>query len=182
MTQEFWEKIMGYNPSIFKNPGNPVEMVSWNDCKAFIKILNNRWDGVGTFRLPTEAEWEYACRMGEPNYRNDQGELIEWQLLKYAWFYSRSEGKCHPVASKEADKMGFYDLQGSLWEWCEDWKGAYTGSSEKDPIGPKTGTHKIYRGGSWFNEPEALRPENRNAHEPDKVFTNAGLRLVYMAK
>ena len=180
VTQALWERVMGYNPSVFRHPDNPVEMVSWNDCQAFIDSLNQRWEGEGLFRMPTEAEWEYACRMGEPDYKDEQGKTLVWKLQKYAWFYSRSEGKSHPVASKLPDRMGFYDLQGSVWEWCQDWRGKYEEGAQTDPSGPPNGKRKIYRGGSWFNEPEALRPENRHGHEPDQIFTNAGLRLVYI--
>ncbi|NQZ75334.1 MAG: SUMF1/EgtB/PvdO family nonheme iron enzyme [Ekhidna sp.] len=179
VTQELFELIMGYNPSVFNSPNNAVEMISWHDSQAFIDELNKVWKGEGSFRMPTEAEWEYACRMGEPEYRDEKGQITNWKLQKYAWFYSRSEGKSHPVASKEPDKMGFYDLQGGLWEWCNDWKGKYNGGEQVDPQGPEQGERKIYRGGSWFNEPEALRSENRNAHPPSERFPNAGLRLVY---
>ncbi|MEM6377232.1 MAG: formylglycine-generating enzyme family protein [Bacteroidota bacterium] len=180
VTQELWEQVMHYNPSTFRHPQNPVEMISWNDCQYFIDVLNNLWEGEGQFRFPSEAEWEYACRMGELDYKDEQGSIVPWKLRKYAWFNSRSEGKSHPVASKAPDQMGFYDLKGSLWEWCQDWRGKYTPGPQTDPSGPPNGTRKIYRGGSWFNEPEALRAENRHGHEPDQVFTNAGLRLVYV--
>lgn len=180
VTQELWEHVMAYNPSVFKDAKRPVEMVSWNDCQAFIEKLNNTWQGKGKFKMPTEAQWEYAAKLGEPEFRDEQGKIINRELFKYAWYNSRSEGKSHPVGSKEADNIGLYDMQGNMWEWVLDWKGAYNSDTKTNPTGPKTGTHKVYRGGSWFNEPEALRPENRNAHPPDQVFTNAGLRLIYV--
>ncbi len=182
VTQALWEKVMGYNPSVFRDPQRPVEMVSWHDCMAFVRKLNAAWTGEGHFALPTEAQWEYAARLAEPDYRNEDGTIRVADLRRYAWFNSRSEGKSHPVATKEADRMGFHDLLGNVWEWCADWKSPYDAQAKTDPLQQAPAERRVYRGGSWFNEPEALRPENRHGHGPDQPFTNAGLRLVYSKK
>ncbi len=182
LSQKLWESVMHYNPSVFKGENMPVDMISWDDSMRFIDKLNELWEGEGTFRMPTEAEWEYAARLAEPPIRDETGEINIWEFQKFAWFNSRAEGRAHPMGTKQADMLGFYDLFGNHWEWCSDWKGDYTAKPKVDPQGPETGTHKIYRGGSWFNEPQALRPENRNAHPPEVPFTNASLRLVYVHK
>lgn len=180
VTQAVWESIMPYNPSVFLHPQKPIDMVSWNDCQEFIQKLNQL--GLGTFRMPTEAEWEYACKLGDTDYWDEKGNVIPWKLEKYAHFHSRAEGKSHLVGDKLSNRLGVYDMAGNVWEWCSDWKGVYEEGLQTDPQGPKTGVRKIIRGGSWFNEPEALRPANRNAHKPHEVFTNIGLRLVLLVE
>ena len=176
VTQAQWEAVMGYNPSTFRHPDRPVEMVSWNDAQAFIQKLNLM--GKGTFRLPTEAEWERACKLGGYTFRDEEGKIVPWQLRQYAWFHSQSEGRSHPVGRKKPGAFQLYDMMGNVWEWCSDWYGPYPDSAQTDPAGPATGEIKVYRGGSWFNEPAALRPANRHRHPVDVRFTNAGLRLV----
>ncbi|MCR9099202.1 MAG: formylglycine-generating enzyme family protein [bacterium] len=176
VTQAEWEAIMGYNPSTFRHPDRPVEMVSWNDAQVFIQKLNVM--GKGTFRLPTEAEWERACKLGGYTFRDEEGRIVPWQLRQYAWFHSQSEGRSHPVGRKKPGAFQLYDMMGNVWEWCSDWYGPYRDSAQTDPTGPDTGEIKVYRGGSWFNEPAALRPANRHRHPVDVRFTNAGLRLV----
>lgn len=181
VTQAQWQAVMGSNPSVFHRGAEavqrPVEMVSWNDCLAFIKQLNAA--GNGTFRLPTEAEWEYACRAGTSSLYPWGADLSLKPLQAHAWFNSRAEGKSQPTGTKKPNPWGLYDLHGNVWEWCQDWRGPYEAREQTDPQGPETGTQKVYRGGSWFNEPEALRSANRHGHPPDQRFTNAGLRLVW---
>ena len=180
VTQEQWEWIMKENPSVFQgyedSHRRPVERVTWEDCRLFIKRLNAL--GKGVFRLPTEAEWEYACRAGSTG-RFPWGEDPSYSgLSDHAWFYSRSEGTSQPVGRKEPNAWGLYDMHGNVWEWVSDWFGPYPGQTQTDPTGPESGEKKVIRGGSWFNEPEALRPANRNAHVPQSRQTNTGLRLV----
>jgi formylglycine-generating enzyme required for sulfatase activity len=180
VTQQQWEAIMGNNPSIFydypESGNHPVDMISWDDAAEFISKLNA--EGIGQFRMPTEAEWEYACRAGS-TARFYWGDDPGYKLLnQYAWGYSRAEGRSHPVGSKEPNAWGFYDLSGGVWEWCSDWRGDYNPADTLDPQGPAEGKSRIYRGGSWFNEPEALRSANRHGHPPDTRGSNSGLRLV----
>lgn len=181
VTQAQWFAVMEENPATFQDfaasPSHPVEGVSWLDAQAFIARMNGR--GLGRFRLPTEAEWEYAARAGtstrfpwgeDPGYR---------ELPQHAWFYSRAEGRSHPVGQKRANAWGVHDLTGGVWEWCHDWFGPYPGAAAANPRGPDEGDARVIRGGSWFNEPEALRPANRHRHPPDSRQTNLGLRLVW---
>ncbi len=174
VTQAQWRAVMGSDPSAFRETAAggalPVEMISWNDAQAYLQKLNAL--GQGSFRLPAEAEWEYAARAGsaaryphgdDPGYR---------ELRRYAWFNPESEGRSHPVGRKRPNPWGLYDMLGGVWEWVEDALGAY-------PQGPRDQSKRVIRGGSWFNEAEALRSANRNAHEPDSRQTNLGLRLVW---
>ena len=181
VTQEQWQAVMGENPSVFHQgkeaKDRPVDMVSWEDCQAFIAKLNE--SGPGTFRLPTEAEWEYACRAGTQSLYPWGEDLSLKSIQSHAWFNSRAEGRSHPVGKKRPNPWGLYDMHGNVWEWCQDWRGPYQLRRQTDPQGPNSGERKVYRGGSWFNEPEALRPANRHGHPPDQPFTNAGLRLVW---
>ena len=180
VTQGQWMSVMGNNPSVFKNyPDSekyPVDMISWNKSQEFINRINEL--DLGTFRLPTEAEWEYACRAGT-NTRYYWGtDSTDWKVYDYAWAFSRAEGKSHEVGTKKANRWGLHDMSGNVWEWCQDWRGAYQENDTIDPGGAASGTKKIYRGGSWFNRPSTLRSANRNGHEPDVTGTNSGMRLV----
>jgi hypothetical protein len=172
---------MGENPSTFQDfpasASHPVEGVSWLDAQAFLAKLNAA--GVGRFRLPTEAEWEYAARAGTTD-RFPWGDDAEYRELPlHAWYYSRAEGRSHPVGRKRPNPWGLHDMFGGVWEWCADWFGAYDSAPVLDPQGPAGGTHRCIRGGSWFNEPEALRCANRHRHSPESRQTNLGLRLVW---
>lgn len=180
VTQEQWAAVMGENPSVFKDQPNwkdyPVDWVSWEDCRRFIDKLNTL--GIGTFRMPTEAEWEYACKAGGEAryYWGDDPDYAE--INQHAWIYSRAEGRSQPVGQKSPNQWGLYDMCGNVWEWCSDWKGPYPTDLQIDPPGPATGTQRIFRGGSWFNLDKTARCANRNAHVPDESYTNIGLRLV----
>jgi formylglycine-generating enzyme required for sulfatase activity len=149
VTQEQWEAVMGNNPSHFKGPKNPVEQVSWDDCQQFLRQAQ-REVGVrgGKFQLPTEAQWEYACRAGSTTrycFGDDESGLGE-----YAWYDKNSGNKTHPVGEKKPNAWGLYDMHGNVWEWCQDWYdgGYYANSPTDDPTGP--GSNRVLRGGSWF--------------------------------
>ena len=149
VTQGQWEAVMGSNPSTHSNCGRtcPVEMVSWEDAQAFIAALNRR-EGVTGYRLPTEAEWEYAARAGAQtayHFGNAASDLV-----LYAW-YGELElfGSIHPVGQKRPNAWGLYDMHGNVWEWVADWYGAYPPGSVTDPRGPSTGALRVHRGGSW---------------------------------
>jgi formylglycine-generating enzyme required for sulfatase activity len=180
VTQAQWQAVMGVNPSVFQQgeetSKRPVESVSWADCNKFVKILNSK--GNDRFRLPTEAEWEYACRAGSesPYYwqEGQNGELV----FSYSWCNSRSYATTHAVGLKLPNAWGLYDMCGNVWEWCSDWYDAYQGYSVTDPAGPQSGKEKVFRGGSWYDFPVSLRSANRHRHEPEGRYTSIGLRLV----
>jgi len=150
VTQEQWEAVMGNNPSRFKGPQNPVDGVSWNDCQAFLKKLQEkRANHAGAFRLPTEAQWEYACRAGTRtrySFGDDKADLG-----KYAWYQGNSSGQTHPVGQKKPNAWGLYDMHGNVWEWCQDYYDGdyYAASPTDDPTGPATGSSRVHRGGRW---------------------------------
>ena len=144
VTQEQWEAVMDGNPSKFKRSQNPVENVSWEDCQQFLGRLNKRErNQSGKFRLPTEAEWEYACRAGSET-KYCFGDSAK-QLGEYAWYRDSSGGdKPHPVGQRKPNAWGLYDMHGNVWEWCQDWYGVgyYANSPTNDPIGPTAGTFR----------------------------------------
>jgi formylglycine-generating enzyme required for sulfatase activity len=148
VTQKEWVAIMGSNPSYFEGDNRPVERVSWNDVQEFIKKLNAK-EGGDKYRLPTEAEWEYACRAGS-NGKWHFGDN-ENQLGDYAWYTANSGNETKPVGQKKPNAFGLHDMHGNVWEWCQDWYGKdYYGNSPKtDPTGPSSGSYRVYRGGSW---------------------------------
>ncbi|MEX0324036.1 MAG: formylglycine-generating enzyme family protein [Puniceicoccaceae bacterium] len=181
VTQAQWSAVMGFNPSTFTQSVSsglhPVEGVSWSDAMNFIEVLNEQLSG--TFNLPTEAEWEYACRAGS-NSRFPWGNDPHFKdLLKHAWFNSRAEGRTHPVGQKQPNKWGLHDMHGNVWEWCSDAFSTYTDSVEAGPSTKASTAPRIIRGGSWFNEPEALRSANRHRHPVDSRQTNLGFRVLW---
>jgi formylglycine-generating enzyme required for sulfatase activity len=155
-------------------------MVSWNDTQEFLRRLNTLNLG-GNFRLPTEAEWEYAARSGTTT-RYSFGDDPDYRTLsQYAWFYSQAEGRSHPVGVKKPNNWGLFDMHGGVWEWCNDGFASFDESKVvNDPTGPAEGDYRIIRGGSWFNEPEALRSANRHRHHVDSRQTNIGFRVVWI--
>lgn len=180
ITQGQWKAVMGSNPSVFRDresaDSHPVEMVSWEDAQQFLRKLNDL--KLGEFRLPTEAEWEYACRAGTET-RYSFADDPDYRLLpQHAWFYSRAEGRSQPVGTRKPNPWGLHDMHGNVWEWCADWFGPYTAEERTDPTGPEKGDGRVIRGGSWFNEPEALRSANRHRHPIDSRQTNLGFRVV----
>jgi formylglycine-generating enzyme required for sulfatase activity len=181
VTQAQWEAVMGRNPAAFRYgplaPRRPVDSVSWEDCARFIARLDAR--GNGRFRLPTEAEWEYAARAGSTTRFPWGDDPRERETHTHAWANSRSYAVTHPVGGKPPNAWGLYDMHGSVWEWCSDWYGPYAAGSQRDPLGPPSGTERVFRGGSWYDFPVSLRSANRHRHRPDGRYTAVGLRLVW---
>jgi formylglycine-generating enzyme required for sulfatase activity len=180
VTQEQWAQVMGGHPSYFEGAQRPVELVSWNDCQEFIQKLNAKFpmDGARKFSLPTEAEWEYACRAGtkERFYTGDS----DMEPDRIGWNTAISEGKTHPVGGKLPNAWGLYDTCGNVGEWCQDWyaKDYYAGSPHSDPPGPLTGSERLVRGGSWFFSVQTCRSASRDGFVPDYRYSNLGCRLV----
>ena len=174
VTQALWQTVMGKNPSKFKGDNLPVERVGWDDCQEFISKLN---DITGkTFRLPTEAEWEYAARGGNKS-RGYQYSGSN-NLLDVAWFRDNSGSKTHGVGTKQANELGIYDMSGNVWEWCQDWYGTYSSSSRVNPTGANSGSDRVFRGGSWFNYAWSCRSSCRRRNAPYDDDSFLGLRLV----
>ena len=178
VTQRQWESVMGGNPSGFKGGNRPVEHVSWNDCQMFIRKVNAQL-GPGTVRLPTEAEWEYACRAGGngPYCRLADGREITGATLdRLAWFIANSESETHPVGQKEPNAFGLYDMLGNVWEWCADWYDKYEGKGT-DPVGPASGSNRVLRGGNLDFDARFCRSALRYLNRPWKRLDNVGFRL-----
>lgn len=177
-TQEIWEAIMGENPSIFKEPRRPVENVSWEDTRAFIRKLNREtgW----TLRLPTEAEWEYAARGG----LNSQGYVYAGsdKLKQVGWYFENSENETHEVGLLLANELGIYDLSGNILEWCEDdYHENYDDAPEDGTARidhPERGGRRVLRGGGYFDSPGNCRSANRDYTVPDGRFNSVGFRLA----
>ena len=176
VTQELWEAVMGNNP--FYNTGNsryPVEKVSWDDCQTFIHELN-RLTGK-QFRLPTEAEWEFAARGG--NRSNGYKYSGSNRIDDVAWYYGNSSETTHSVGTRSPNELGIYDMSGNVWEWCSDWYGDYSSSSQTNPTGPADGSFRVLRGGSWGSSAAAgCRVSFRGINYPDDRNYNIGFRLV----
>lgn len=174
VTQAQWESVMEQNPSKFQGASKPVESVSWTDCNAFVEKLNQQ---NGThFRLPTEAEWEYACRAGSTgnySFGDEKGGLGI-----YATFGLNSGGGTLPVGSKQPNAWGLYDMHGSVWEWCADWFNDYPTGAALNPLGPAHGKNRIIRGGSWHGNPADCRAANRGFRDPEKQEAILGFRLA----
>ncbi|NQU75335.1 MAG: formylglycine-generating enzyme family protein, partial [Planctomycetes bacterium] len=176
VTQEQWEAVMGSNPSRFKGRMNPVEQVSWNDCQGFLKKLNPKLTAL-TATLPTEAEWEYACRAGSTTKYCFGNEVKD--LGGHAWHSGNSGKRTHPVSKKKPNAWGLYDMHGNVWEWCQDWFGKHRGdSSEKDPTGAKTGRSRVLRGGSWYYAATYCRSASRNGYAPSGRGSDYGFRVA----
>lgn len=159
VTQAQWQALMGNNPSLYReDPQRPVEQVSWEDAQAFLKALNAR-EGGARYRLPTEAEWEYAAQAGSTaaySFGDDAS-----QLGQYAWYKGNSGHHPHPVGKMQPNAWGLYDMHGNVWEWVHDWYGPYSAGAVKDPQGPEVGTHRMRRGCAWNNEAAICRTRNR---------------------
>ena len=174
ITQALWQAVMGNNPSRFKGDDLPVEKVSWDDCQDFISKLNAMTGK--RFRLPSEAEWEYAARGGKKSrgYQysgsNTFGDV--------AWYYGNSGPKTHAVGTKQPNELGIYDMIGNVWEWCQDWFGSYSSSPQTNPTGAASGSYRVYRGGSWCNSARDCRTSYRRGNTPDFRYFDLGLRLV----
>ena len=176
VTQELWQAVMGSNPSGFSGANLPVEKVSWEDCQIFIAILNELTGKY--FRLPTEAEWEYAARGGSKSqgYKYSGSNTVD----DVAWYPSNSSSKTHPVATKAPNELGIYDMSGNVLEWCSDWYSSsyYSSSSQYNPTGPASGSRRVYRGGSWGSSARLCRVSYRDYNGPSYRFYNLGLRLA----
>jgi formylglycine-generating enzyme required for sulfatase activity len=173
VTQTQWEKVMGNNPSRFKGPNLPVEKVSWEDCQAFIQKLNAQAPGGG-FRLPTEAEWEYACRAGTSG-------AYAGELDAMGWYKSNSGSKTHDVGGKQPNSWGLYDMHGNVREWCEDWYRVYPSGTVTDPAGPGSGSVRVDRGGGWYNLGGNCRSAIRRRGNPSNRYSVLGFRLARTA-
>ena len=173
VTQELWLAVMGKNPSNFKGDKKPVEQVSWDDCQEFITKLNQLTGK--NFRLPTEAEWEYAARGGNKSkgYKYSGSNTID----NVAWYTNNSGSKTHDVKTKQANELGIYDISGNVWEWCQDRYGSYSSSSQINPTGPSSGSRRVIRGGSWYYYAKYCRVSFRYSRSPDISSYNLGLRL-----
>lgn len=175
VTQAQFERVMGRNPSVFQGtqlPGDsgnhPVESVSWIDAVEFCRRLSELPEEKAArrvYRLPTEAEWEYACRAGSPGEYafGDQVELLD----EYCWYATNSGGRTHPVGEKKPNAWGLHDMHGNAWEWVADWYEPHSGRAAIDPTGPRRGTDRVYRGGGWQYSAPYCRSANRTATRPD---------------
>lgn len=192
VTQELWQAVMGSNPSYFSGNNLPVEQVSRNDCQEFIKKLNSL-TGL-QFRLPTEAEWEYAARGGNKSkgYKysgsNDIGS-VAWYCKNSGnsifngdpWEFDKMESnncRTHAVATKAPNELGLYDMSGNVSEWCSDWYGSYNSGSQTNPKGPSSGSERVYRGGNCYYSAGDCRVSNRDLISVDLRYYYMGLRLA----
>lgn len=174
VTQEQWKAVMGNNPSYFQGERHPVEQVDWMDCQEFVEKLS-KMTGI-RFRLPTEAEWEYAARGGRKGkgYKYSGGDL----LPQIAWYNENSSGTSHEVGQKAPNELGLYDMSGNIWEWVHDWKGDYSEEALTNPTGPETGDERVCRGGGWNREHDRCRVSYRGDDQPDLRYRSLGLRVV----
>lgn len=165
-----WKK-----PGFAQKEDHPVTCISWNDAQEFVKWVNKK-EGVDIYRLPTEAEWEYASRAGSTtaySFGNDAGSLGE-----YAWYDKNSGGKTHPVAQKQPNAWGLHDIHGNVFEWCSDLYGDYQEGSVTDPIGASTGSKRLKRGGGWYYEANFCRSAARSGYNPSSRYSSLGFRLA----
>ena len=179
VTQEQYQKVMVTNPSKVKGPQNPVERVNWAEAVEFCGKLSAMPAEKTTghvYRLPTEAEWEYACRSGTTTaygYGDDA-----FRLGDYGWFRSNSDTKPHPVGEKKPNAWGLYDMHGGVYEWCQDWSGAYPSGSATDPTGATSGSYRVYRGGSWDYYAWSCRSAARYGGSPVYRSSILGFRVL----
>ncbi len=175
VTQELWQAVMGSNPSYFTGDlQRPVEQVNWNDCQTFISKLN-QMTGLN-FRLPTEAEWEYAARGGNRSqgYKYAGSSTVD----DVAWYDGNSGSTTHPVATKAPNELGLYDMCGNVFEWCQDWYGSYGSDGQTNPIGPASGSTRVVRGGCWYFNDRWCRVSSRSESTPPYTKNRNGMRLA----
>jgi len=176
VTQDEYRRVMGTSPAAFQGNERPVEGVSWEDASEFCRRLGAQ--ERETYRLPTEAEWEYVCRAGSRSafcYGDDDTRLGE-----FAWYDASAGPKTHPVGSRKPNDWGIYDMHGNVWEWCQDWYGEdfYSTGPSTDPKGPSTGEYRVLRGGCWYNRPVFCRSARRDFNRPDYRDDGIGFRVV----
>ncbi|MDB4621624.1 formylglycine-generating enzyme family protein, partial [Rubripirellula sp.] len=178
VTQEQYKQVMGVNPSDFKESNNPVEQVSWEDAVEFCRKLSElpaEKSAGRVYRLPTEAEWEYACRAGTTtkySFGDDDSELGD-----YAWFSGNSGQTSHPVGVKQPNAWGLYDMHGNVWEWCQDRYGDYPGRTVTNPSGANSGSGRVFRGGSWSRTAGFCRSAYRVRYYPSYRYFSIGFRV-----
>ena len=176
VTQELWKAVMGSNPSYYKGDNLPVEQVSWNDVQEFLRKLNAMTGK--RYRLPTEAEWEFAARGGNSSrgYKYSGGNSFG----SVAWYWENSGIRTHAVGTKSPNELGIYDMSGNVWEWCQDWyNSSYYGSSPRtNPQGPNSGSYRVCRGGGWRSSARDCRVSYRDSYTPDFRYYYLGFRLA----
>ena len=174
VTQALWTAVMGDNPSFRVGNNLPVEQVSWNDCQTFLSKLNAATGE--NFRLPTEAEWEFAARGGNSSkhFLYSGSDNID----DVAWYNDNSGIETHEVATRQPNELGIYDMTGNVWEWCQDWYADYSGDAQTNPAGPASGESRVHRGGSWGFIASGCRISTRLESAPDNNLAYIGLRLV----
>jgi formylglycine-generating enzyme required for sulfatase activity len=185
VTQEEYLSVMGSNPSYFTgDTKRPVEQVSWHEATNYCSELTMRQRAAGqlpngyVYRLPTEAEWEYACRAGNTTRFGYGEDPVYTQLGNYAWYDANSGSVTHPVGQKQPNAWGLYDMHGNVYEWCGDWYGTYPGVIVTDPKGAATGSYRVMRGGCWYYGAKYCRSANRGSSSPDIRHSSVGFRLV----
>jgi formylglycine-generating enzyme required for sulfatase activity len=178
VTQEQYQKVMGTDPSHFKGPQNPVEKVSWTDAVEFCRKLSAmpaEKTAGHVYRLPTEAEWEYACRSGTTTACGFGDDVS--RLGDYGWFVGNSDSSTHPVGEKKPNAWGLYDMHGNVWEWCQDWYGRVLDSAT-DPTGAMSGSLRVLRGGSWSDDAGDCRSADRLRDSPRDRGSALGFRVL----
>ena len=163
VTQAQWFKVMDTTPSHFRGELLPVDSVSWDDCQQFCAKTG--------MKLPTEAQWEYACRAGTKGATYGDLDLI-------AWHQGTAGGTTHAVGQLQPNALGFFDMLGNVWEWCEDWDGPYSSGSVTNPTGTTTGTYRLLRGGYWSNYADGCRASQRGGDSPGGIGSKFGFRVV----
>ena len=184
VTQELWQAVMGTTLTDFASQlgvctygvgdDYPMYFISWDDCKEFIGMLNEITQM--NFRLPTEAEWEFACRGGNNSrgYKYSGSNYID----NVAWYWGNSDEEAHPVATKSPNELGIYDMTGNVWEWCADWYGDYSSGAQTNPKGPYDGSRRVRRGGGWYVIARNCRSSDRYSDDPTDRKRYLGLRLA----
>ena len=174
VTQALWEAVMGQNPSSFRGDNLPVDNVSWDDCVQFCQLLSQKTGK--RFRLPTEAEWEFAARGG--NQSNHYKYAGSDNLYDVAWCINNSDNIPHVVKTKKPNELGIYDMTGNVWEWCGDWYARYDGCFQDNPMGPSSGKFRVHRGGGWLNSPLYCRVSYRYYAKQGRRNNFRGFRLA----
>ena len=185
VTQAEYQSVMSNNPSAFTgNPNRPVEQVTWFEATNYCGVLTARERAAGrisanwTYRLPTEAEWEYACRAGTTTTYCFGEDPLGNRLGFYAWYNVNAGGQTQVVGSRAPNRWGLYDMHGNVWEWCQDWYGGLSGGNVTDPQGPSSGSYRVLRGGSWYNDASYCASAYRNGDSPSNRSNNRGFRVV----